>query len=319
MRLLSVWLLLMTVLACGQTPETPAPAPKMVEETTPEVKVKAPEPKVEPIAPVKYADNVTPKTSAKPKKVVKKAPPKRVVPKAKAAKASAEMKACQEERRMQEKYYQKVLNAKHHRQCSADSDCILLPATTQCGQAVCFHERAAANKKNAKKIKAIQYEADRSACPQWTRQCEPVLHAQRIQTRCKADRQLEGRCEKNLCVAKTRRPRPRPKANRRGAQLFLGNTKTSDGRYKMSITESLTFGRNAAFTSCKDYGGSQSGDATFEFTVTPRGTLGSLRIKTSSMPKRMALCLRTWLKGHSYPKPKAGSAKVSQTVRYVAP
>ena len=306
-------LVLVGFFGCRQAPDSPPAATSGSNAADVAVDANADKSVVDATIPARTVDQAMLPQPVKAPKVV----PKASTPKPRVARGKTDKKACREERRMQERTYQKVLKARRHRRCHADSDCILLPATTQCGQSVCLHESGAANKKYAKKVKAVQYNADLKTCPSLTRQCEPALHAKRIQTRCKAKHPLEARCVESLCVSRPKVKKVVPRKTG-GGMLMLGDTIASDRRFKMAVSQSLMFGRNAAFESCTSHGGDKSGMATFEFTVSKRGALSSLRIKSRTVPKRMALCLRTWLKGHTYPKPKSGAVTVTQSVRYVA-
>ena len=234
-------------------------------------------------------------------------------------KPSQTRQTCKSKRRSIEGKYQRALNSKKSKACKRDSDCLLLPKSTLCGEDRCIYDGGAVNRRQAKRIKAIQYDADLKICDTLTRSCETKLYRDRG-AHC-ASKKRKAYCENDRCVAKAPRLTPKPvkmKA-RAGAQLILGTTRTDDRRYKMDITQSLMFARNAAFEACLQYPGSKSGTVTFEFRVSTKGTLQGLRQVRSSVPKRMGLCLKTWLKSLRYPTPKQGATTVTQVIRYLAP
>lgn len=260
----------------------------------------------------------------------------------KQAKSASKPEMCTTERNRIETVYQHALAKPTHRACKKDHQCLLLPNRTLCSNALCIRESAPVNRTYAKTLKAIQYEADLKTCDDLTQECKPMVHKRRG-AQC-GTRRFKAVCDGGLCTAKAvvRAPKVKPKAalkaptrpkatkpkkprkaktqkQSHGAQLILGETKTPDRRYKMDITQSLMFARNAAFDACLEYPGSKNGTITFQFSVTPRGALGQLREIRSSLPKRMSLCLKTWLKSLEYPAPKGRTATVSQVIRYIAP
>jgi hypothetical protein len=235
------------------------------------------------------------------------------------SKQKASTQACKSKRRLIEGKYQSALNSTKSKLCKRDSDCLLLPRSTLCSSDRCMYDGGAINRRQAKRVKAIQYKADLKTCTTLTRSCEPQLHRERGKP-CRTKKR-KAYCENKRCVAKV--PKAAPKlarlVSKPGAQLLLGTTRTNDRRYKMDITQSLMFARNAAFDSCLQYPGPKSGEVTFELKVTAKGTLNGLRQLRSTVPKRMGLCLKTWLKSLRYPAPKKGATTLTQVIRYVAP
>ena len=319
------------VLGCSQTK---TPIPRAASDVEPPVRAQA--------------DKTVPADATSVQIDAQALPPKIKPAQAQVVKPSKKM-ACGDERARVEARYQNALEHPKHRACTQNNDCLLLPSRTLCSDALCIYESGPVNRTHAKALKAIQYEADLKTCIELTQACNPTVHKSRGR-RC-GTRRFESVCEAGLCVAQTvkRAPKPKtaqktqtkpktPKASKAskasktkpqrkataryqspGAQLILGATNTADRRYKMDITQSLMFARNAAFDACLAYPGSKNGSITFEFSVTPRGTLSQLRQRRSSLPKRMGLCLKTWLKSLEYPAPKSQTVTVTQVIRYIAP
>ena len=228
--------------------------------------------------------------------------------------SESERSDCHADRRMIEESYQEKLRLPSHRVCETDGECVVLPNATQCSDTLCLDETAAVNTEHAKKLKAAQYEADLQVCHALNQLCAQTVLTKRTSAFCVPSR-ARAICEAGVCVSTSSRQRRSRRGSRR-SRLRIATTEVSDESFTLAVRQSLYRGRNAAFFQCEEGTHRKVGEAIFEFVVSPKGALGSLRIAASTLPQRMTRCLRTWLKGHAYPSPKAQAVRVRQTVRY---
>lgn len=255
------------------------------------------------------------------------------------ATSDALKRACRVQRRSVEGDYQKLFRVKKHTQCKKDSDCLFLPKSTTCADALCIRDEAPVNRRFAKKLKAAQYKADTQSCADLNQECAQALMKKRARASCK-NRKRYALCQKGQCIA-SKSPRYKKKAPKKvtkkspqrakpktkvikkkrlkNAELLLGDTRSKNKRYAMEVAQKLMFGQKNALSRCASLGNRTSGELKFTITINRSGRTKQVRAKPFGRPQAQLQCIRRWLRSIEYPKHKSETVTVKQTFRYVAP